>query len=670
MIQTIPLNKLRPSPRNVRRQTDALADAQLKADIEARGLLQNLVVCPLPKPKGAYAVEAGGRRLAALQTLAQDGTLPKDFAVPCLVLEGSGPEAVEAGLAENFQRLAMNPADECLAFSRLIEQGATVDGVAARFGLSVRFVEGRLRLANLAPVVFDALGKGEISLDIAKAYAVTPDRERQTLVFEQIGRSYGSPHPDSIRRMMTQSTVSAADARARFVGEQAYLDAGGRIERDLFADEASTRWLDIAVLERLATEKLETAAAEVRAESGLAWVRPTLDDFVRWDLTEDLVQVAAAAPPLTDQERVELERLETRAAECEAALEEENVPDDEREQAEAELEIIERQILSISEKPPVLDDADKERAGAFLVLGRDGVPRLCPTFYAERTAPEPSDDNSTNGSSPERSGVDRPATLSQRLLDELAMQRRDVLAVHVAADPDFALDLAIFIMAIQQMGYCPERVGSSLRAARPQDPVSGFKTPEAPATIEHDRLLAGLDRGWLEQPSLAARFDAFRALEAQTRAAWLGVLVAGTLEASLGSAGAHACAFHDHLGRLLDIDVAAWWRPTAALYFDRVTKPIMFEALGSVGGPPLASRYLSAKKAELAATCEKIFGGDHILDAEVKQAALAWTPDLMRFGSEPDVSAADEATDIIADSLADSGSHESADPEINERAAA
>jgi ParB family chromosome partitioning protein len=43
MIKTIPLNKLVASPRNVRRSSDSQADAELKADIHARGLLQNLV---------------------------------------------------------------------------------------------------------------------------------------------------------------------------------------------------------------------------------------------------------------------------------------------------------------------------------------------------------------------------------------------------------------------------------------------------------------------------------------------------------------------------------------------------------------------------------------------------------------------------------------------------
>jgi ParB family chromosome partitioning protein len=203
MIRTIPLNKLMPSPRNVRRTTDEQADLQLKADIEARGLLQNLVVAPAKKPKGRFTVEAGGRRFRALASLAEDGKLLAGHEVCCLVIDSGPAAAQEAGLAENFQRLAMNPADECLAFLQLIAHGADVEGISRRFGLTVRFVEGRLRLASLAPAVFEALGAGEITLDVAKAYAATPDQERQAFVFEQVSRSYMAQHPDSIRRMMT-----------------------------------------------------------------------------------------------------------------------------------------------------------------------------------------------------------------------------------------------------------------------------------------------------------------------------------------------------------------------------------------------------------------------------------------------------------------------------------
>ena len=160
MIQSIPLNKLTPSARNVRRSGDEQADLQLKADIAARGLLQNLVVAPAKKPRGSFTVEAGGRRLRALRALAEDSLLDAAQKIPCLVVGGGAAAAHEASLAENFQRLAMNPADECLAFGQLIEQGADVEGIAGRFGLTVRFVEGRLRLSALAPCVFDALGAG------------------------------------------------------------------------------------------------------------------------------------------------------------------------------------------------------------------------------------------------------------------------------------------------------------------------------------------------------------------------------------------------------------------------------------------------------------------------------------------------------------------------------
>ena len=203
MIKSIPLNKLMPSPRNVRRGSDDEADLQLKADIAARGLLQNLVVARARKPKGSFTVEAGGRRLRALKALAEDGVLDVGHEVSCLVLGAGADEAREASLAENFQRLAMNPADECLAFGQLIEQGGDVEGIARRFGLTVRFVEGRLRLSGLAPEIFEALGACEISLDVAKAYAATPDRERQSWVFEQLNGSYSGNHPDSIRRMLS-----------------------------------------------------------------------------------------------------------------------------------------------------------------------------------------------------------------------------------------------------------------------------------------------------------------------------------------------------------------------------------------------------------------------------------------------------------------------------------
>jgi ParB family chromosome partitioning protein len=646
MIRTIPLNKLVPSPRNVRRVTDEQADLQLKADIEARGLLQNLVVTSVPKPKGSFAVEAGERRRRSLVALAEEGKLAKNHEVFCLVLE-SGPAAQEASLAENFQRLSMNPADECVAFSALIEQGSDVEGIARRFGLTLRFVEGRLRLANLAPVVFDALGAGEISLDVAKAYAATPDRERQEYVFEQMSRGYGAAHPDSVRRMMTQATVGAADRRALFVGEEAYVAAGGRIERDLFSDEAGARWLDIAVLERLACEKMDEAAAAVAGETGLGFVRPTLDSWIGHEQTQGLRRVPVERPPLSDEEDAEIERLDGEIEELIERIEHEELDEAERDAAEGRIRALGARLEEIADKPPVIDDTLKPGLGAFLVLDEQGRPRLDSTYYAE-LPPAGEDGDPAGADEPDAHAPARAkgGGLSQRLVDELAMQRRDILAVHVAADPGFALDLAIFLMIDREAGYSGEKSGSALIAAAPSNPVLDFKTPDAAATIARGEASEALDRRWTTGATRGERFDAFRALGEEARAAWLGHAVARTLEASLQLPGERHCAFHDHLGQLLSIDVARWWRPTGANFFDRVPKSITLAALGQVGGEALAGRYAKAKKAELAQACERIFAGDFIAEVEVKEAALAWLPAAMRFGP---AEGRDEEAEIVPD---------------------
>lgn len=228
MIKSIPLAKLVQSPRNVRRHGDPSANSELKASIAAHGLLQNLIV--RPAARGKFEVEAGERRRCALLALAEEKVLPKGYEVICLVLEDDAEIAVETSLAKNSHRLAMNPADEAQAFAALIDAGVSTEDVARRFGLTVRFVEGRLRLATLAPVVFDALASGEITLDLAKAFGATSDQEIQARVYEQASSGYYAPSADSIRRMVLSGTVRGSDARARLVGRDAYIAAGGRIK--------------------------------------------------------------------------------------------------------------------------------------------------------------------------------------------------------------------------------------------------------------------------------------------------------------------------------------------------------------------------------------------------------------------------------------------------------
>jgi len=664
MFQTIPLGKLVASPRNVRRHTDAAADAELKASIAAHGLLQNLVV--RAGPKGKFEVEAGERRRRAMLALAEDKVLPRDHQVTCLVLSADNEAAPEASLAENFHRLAMNPADEAQAFAALIEGGATTEQVARRFGLTVRFVEGRLRLATLAPVVFDALAAGEITLDMAKAYGATSDQQIQARVFTEISGAYYSPTPDSIRRMVLTGTVRGSDPRAKLVGRDAYIAAGGRIERELFDNADTESWVDVALLESLATEKMAEEALVLAKQNGLAWVKPTLDPYASHDLVEGLVRLPAEPAPLSKAEAARLEELDASWDEHAAVLEDEDSAPEAIEAAEAAIAAIELETQDIRNRPPVLPDDHKGSAGMILTLSREGKPVLQPVFYGERNVAAADGEDSIEVVSSDGEAGLRLATLSRRLVDELAMQRRDVLALHLASDPALALDVMVFTLADADSHDWQARTACTIRGGLPNGPLVGFEPADAAATRALVELRAGLDETWRSGRDQCERFDRFRALSDEARAAWLGHVVARSLEASLNMSGERRIPFQDHLGALIGIDIAQWWRPTAANYFDRVPKQVILEALGDVGGAELASRYMSVKKADLAASAERIFAGATIAEVAERERALAWVPEVMRFGGtaavddqgDVDTALADDQQPDPSDGMADHGPSE------------
>lgn len=637
MFQTIPLSKLVPSPRNVRKHADAAADAELKASIAACGLLQNLVV--RPAAKGKFEVEAGERRRRAMLGLAQDKTLPRDHPVTCLVLEDTADGAIETSLAENFHRLAMNPADEAEAFAALIEAGTSSEEVARRFGLTVRFVEGRLRLAQLASVVFAALGTGEITLDMAKAYGATSDQEIQARVFEQVSTGYYAPNPDSVRRMVLSGTVRGSDPRARLVGRDAYLAAGGRIERELFDNEESEAWAEVALLESLAAAKMDETAKALAADQGLAWVKPTLEPYVSHELLEGLVRLPVEAAPLSETDIARLDELDASYDEQAAVLEVEDSSEEAVASAEAAIEQIERECQEIRGRPPVIAEELKGDAGMILVLARDGTPQLQPNYYGERQSAPEGEDNVIELVEGDGATGTRRSALSRRLVDELAMQRRDVLALHVMSDPALALDLMVFTLADADTTDWRAKPATTIRGGMPGGPISGFEPKDAAATASLAELRSGLDETWRAGDESAGRFEAFRALSDDARATWLGFVVGRTLEASLNMAGERRIAFHDHLGSLIGIDMAAWWHPTAANYFDRVPKAVILDALAAVGGPDLSARFASVKKADLAASAERVFAGTYITEALVRDKALGWVPEVMRFAGVAPVEA-------------------------------
>ena len=347
----VPLNKLVPSDRNVRRTGAADGVEELAASILAHGLLQPLLV--VAREGGRYAVIAGSRRLMALRLLTKRKVLPRSFTVPVMVREVGEEES----LAENVVRMPLHPADQFEAFRRLELSGLGLDEIAARFGVSLRTVRQRLALGAVSANLMQAYREGKLSLAQLEAFTVTDDPVRQDEVYQGLG-SFREPW--RIKAALTQADVSGRDRRAQFLGLDAYEIAGGGVLRDLFSTTDEVWLTDVALLDRLSLGKLGEIADEMRKE-GWLWTQALLD-FPHGH------GCGRVYPHAVEQDRKTVARRVDAVTALETLYREH--PDDEvSEEVTGEMARLEEEIARLSEQAYAYDPAAMSRAGAFVVLG-------------------------------------------------------------------------------------------------------------------------------------------------------------------------------------------------------------------------------------------------------------------------------------------------------------
>ncbi|MFN3464444.1 MAG: ParB/RepB/Spo0J family partition protein [Terricaulis sp.] len=269
--RTAPLDRFYVAPENARHDANPPNIEELAANIEAYGLLQPLVAYAGENEDESWAVTDGSRRLAALQLLKQRGGAPggdKKFNWKNIGFrEIAQSDAVAASLAANTQRVDLSIVDAAVAWNRMSMDGKDVSEIARAFGVTERFVKGRIKLASLHEPILEALRTGEISLDVAQLYAVA-HMARQETVWKTLGKNRRTRAYD-VRNELSRNTLKAGDDLARFVGEEAYVAAGGQVETELFKSADQTLWLNPEIAEKLASEKLAAAAKELEAEGFL-----------------------------------------------------------------------------------------------------------------------------------------------------------------------------------------------------------------------------------------------------------------------------------------------------------------------------------------------------------------------------------------------------------------
>ncbi|GHM15705.1 hypothetical protein ECZU42_49240 [Escherichia coli] len=307
---SVPLASLIKSPLNVRTVPYSVESvSELAESIKGVGLLQNLVVHTLPGDR--YGVAAGGRRLAALNMLAERNILPADWPVRVKVILQE--LATAASMTENGHRRDMHPAEQIAGFRAMAQEGKTPAQTGDLLGYSPRHVQRMLKLADLAPVILDALAEDRITTEHCQALALENDTARQVQVFEAACQSGWGGKPDVrvIRNLITESEVAVAgNSKFRFVGADAF--SPDELRTDLFSDDEGG-YVDCVALDAALLEKLQAVAEFLREAEGWGWCAGRMEPV--GECREDAGTYRCLPEPeavLTEAEEERLNELMTR----------------------------------------------------------------------------------------------------------------------------------------------------------------------------------------------------------------------------------------------------------------------------------------------------------------------------------------------------------------------
>jgi ParB family chromosome partitioning protein len=255
----IPITAIRANPHPTRNESRPELLQELVDSIKATGVIQPLIVRPVPGFPHQFEVVAGERRFRAAQ-LAGLNT------IPAIIREFNDQEAIAISLIENIQREELSPSDEARALKRLIEEFAlTHEQVAHAIGRSRATVSNLLRLLDLPAEVTTMMESRTISMGHARALlSVEDDEERVRLAQLIATRQWSVRETESQVRKATQtrSGHGGGPAEVAVVSEVMSMN-GARVELHQRANGAGKIVIEFdhaqardAVLKRLETLKL------------------------------------------------------------------------------------------------------------------------------------------------------------------------------------------------------------------------------------------------------------------------------------------------------------------------------------------------------------------------------------------------------------------------------
>ena len=267
-LRQIPVELIDPNPRQPRRSFDEAPLAELADSIRSRGVLQPIVVSPLPE--GRYELLAGERRLRASRIAELE-------LIPALVRTADDWERLDLALAENMARQDLNPIEEARACAMLVDDlGITKGEVGKRVGRSRVAISNLVRLLDLPEEALELIERGALSEGHGRAILTCKDHgARKRLAFGARDRGWsvreterraraledGAPEPRRpvvVHPDLADALAAAEDTLSAAFGREVKMRAkGDRCRAELEFDSPAEA---IALAERLIAAGVPRAA--------------------------------------------------------------------------------------------------------------------------------------------------------------------------------------------------------------------------------------------------------------------------------------------------------------------------------------------------------------------------------------------------------------------------
>ena len=178
-LATIRISDIEPRADQPRKDFDDESLQLLAESIAVHGVLQPIIVRESLQFPGTYEIIAGERRWRAAKIAGLSE-------IPAVTLDGDDLKVAQVSLVENIQRENLNPVEEALAYSALIERfGLTQEQLSREVGKSRSAIANMLRLIDLPDEVLELLREGKISNGHARAILGLSNEEQMVLLAQK-----------------------------------------------------------------------------------------------------------------------------------------------------------------------------------------------------------------------------------------------------------------------------------------------------------------------------------------------------------------------------------------------------------------------------------------------------------------------------------------------------